>query len=422
MKLLDFGIAKIRPEGEEPGDVTNLTRTGSMLGSPRYMSPEQARGSRSLDHRSDLWSLGVVLYRAMTGHMPHEDAEAMGDFIVLLCSEPPRRVQKYAPWVSPEVAAIVEGALQIDREKRFASASAMLAVIRALLPGGLALRAEDLAPMPEAARVPHVGAAGAAVAAPAASSAAGGSAAGTVTNEVTLALSHGRPGRRAAGAAPAAAAAPTTREDLGPPQHPRERSGGGRAPSRTGRSRPLVAGLGVLALGALAFGVLRAGDRGTEASSGDGSAAHVTSSGAPVAGVRRANLVVFPEDAAVDIDDKPATMHDGVVELSGALGSLHRVRVRKDGQEKVVEVVLGEAGAEPPKVELAATAPTTPSTTTTATAGGRAPARAKEDGRADRAGPAQESAHAGALRVSTRVLRWAATWWSRACCAPSRSP
>ena len=108
VKLLDFGIAKFRPDGrEELGDTTNLTRTGSMLGSPRYMSPEQARGSKALDHRTDLWSLGVVMYRALTGHMPHEDAEAMGDFIVLLCSEPPRSIHKHAPWVPPEIVSLV---------------------------------------------------------------------------------------------------------------------------------------------------------------------------------------------------------------------------------------------------------------------------------------------------------------------------
>ncbi|MEO7592691.1 MAG: serine/threonine-protein kinase, partial [Byssovorax sp.] len=65
VKILDFGIAKIRPENDTDGETTALTRTGSMLGSPKYMSPEQARGSRTLDARTDLWSLGVVMHRAL---------------------------------------------------------------------------------------------------------------------------------------------------------------------------------------------------------------------------------------------------------------------------------------------------------------------------------------------------------------------
>ncbi|HEY4122504.1 MAG TPA: serine/threonine-protein kinase, partial [Byssovorax sp.] len=66
VKLLDFGIAKIKMEKANATDTTGLTRTGSMLGSPLYMSPEQARGSKSIDHRADIWSLGIVFYQALT--------------------------------------------------------------------------------------------------------------------------------------------------------------------------------------------------------------------------------------------------------------------------------------------------------------------------------------------------------------------
>ncbi|HTN88848.1 MAG TPA: serine/threonine-protein kinase, partial [Sorangium sp.] len=67
VKLLDFGVAKIRPVHDPRRDTTGLTRSGHVLGTPRYMSPEQARGIKDVDHRTDLWSLGVVLYRALAG-------------------------------------------------------------------------------------------------------------------------------------------------------------------------------------------------------------------------------------------------------------------------------------------------------------------------------------------------------------------
>src|SRR4051812_25476825 len=66
IKVLDFGVAKA--PGLGVGSET--TRTGTLIGSPRYMSPEQARGSKSVDHRSDLWSLAVIAFRAVTGAPP----------------------------------------------------------------------------------------------------------------------------------------------------------------------------------------------------------------------------------------------------------------------------------------------------------------------------------------------------------------
>jgi serine/threonine protein kinase len=66
VKLLDFGIAKSSPQGSQHSG----TQTGLMIGTPHYMSPEQLRGDKSLDYRSDLWSLGVVVYEALTGQRP----------------------------------------------------------------------------------------------------------------------------------------------------------------------------------------------------------------------------------------------------------------------------------------------------------------------------------------------------------------
>src|SRR5690606_14880392 len=102
-------------------------------------SPEQARGHKDIDHRSDIWSLGIVLYQMLCGRRPHDDIEALGELIIAICSDPPRPVQDFAPWVPAEVAAIVHGALLFDPALRYQSAAEMLDAIRALLPNGHAL-------------------------------------------------------------------------------------------------------------------------------------------------------------------------------------------------------------------------------------------------------------------------------------------
>src|SRR5258708_38405964 len=107
-----------------------------MLGSPVYMSREQARGKKDLDHRTDIWSLGIVLYEALTGTTPHGHLDTFGELIIQICSLPPRHVQELAPWVPPQVAAIVHKALSLDPNQRFASAADMFDAIRAQLPAG----------------------------------------------------------------------------------------------------------------------------------------------------------------------------------------------------------------------------------------------------------------------------------------------
>src|SRR5262249_51462877 len=71
VKVLDFGLAKITGEGQllQTG---NVTRTGALLGTPSYMAPEQILGDRNIDHRADLWALGVIIYRALSGRRPVE--------------------------------------------------------------------------------------------------------------------------------------------------------------------------------------------------------------------------------------------------------------------------------------------------------------------------------------------------------------
>jgi serine/threonine protein kinase/ABC-type sugar transport system substrate-binding protein len=118
--LTDFGLAKIVVGGED------LTKTGNIVGTPNYMSPEQLRGE-SLDHRSDIYSLGVVLYHMLTGRPPFEAADS-GDAISVIykhlekAPEPPSRIN---PHVTPQVEAVVLRALSKKPEDRFDNAVEM---------------------------------------------------------------------------------------------------------------------------------------------------------------------------------------------------------------------------------------------------------------------------------------------------------
>jgi serine/threonine-protein kinase len=369
VKILDFGIAKIRPESEADGETTGLTRTGSMLGSPKYMSPEQARGVRALDHRTDLWSLGVVLFRCLTGHMPHEDVTAIGEFIIMLCSEAPVPVQSLSPWVPAEIAEIVEDALRIDRDQRYASAEVMLAAMRARLPDGDGLRIEDIKSFDEAAQA---GAPQQRYSVRPPGTRTGESSGDRSRPELTASgdATSQMPGRsplRALGSAPredSATASSTA-------HRPVERS---TPPPK--RAAPLAIGLGVagvLAAAAVAFGLSRGG-----ASGSDQAATSTSAAPAPLASGsanRQANLVILPDDARVEIDGAATSPVDGVVKIVGAVGTTHRVRISKDGQEKIADVVIGPGGAEPPKVELVLAAAPSASPSTPRPVGGRLPTK-----------------------------------------------
>ena len=145
VKLLDFGVAKVKLDWATSAEAGGITRTGTMLGSPLYMAPEQARG-RPADPRADLWSLGVVLYRALAGRPPHSDVEGLGDLIIKLCTTPPPPIHRVAPWVSGPVAAVLQRMLSLDPAARYQTATELLEAIKPLVKG-LDIRAADLVPL-----------------------------------------------------------------------------------------------------------------------------------------------------------------------------------------------------------------------------------------------------------------------------------
>ena len=129
VKVLDFGLARVK---EKLAGVENrtLTATGVMLGTPLYMSPEQVVGAKDLDHRTDLWSLGIVLYEALTETTPHDDSETLGALLVAICSKPAKPIRELAPHVSEPVAAIVAKALALDPARRYQTGEELLADLK----------------------------------------------------------------------------------------------------------------------------------------------------------------------------------------------------------------------------------------------------------------------------------------------------
>jgi formylglycine-generating enzyme required for sulfatase activity/predicted Ser/Thr protein kinase/dienelactone hydrolase len=131
VKVLDFGLAKLteRQEGEEAPNLTTETAAGMIVGTPAYMSPEQAAG-RPVDIRTDVFSLGVLLYEMLTGvSVFHRDSAASTLAAVLLTAPPPLASKRKD--VPAELERIVERCLEKDREQRYASAVELHQAIRA---------------------------------------------------------------------------------------------------------------------------------------------------------------------------------------------------------------------------------------------------------------------------------------------------
>jgi serine/threonine protein kinase len=120
-KITDFGLAKLLGQ-------TRLTKTGMIMGTVSYMSPEQAQGE-PVDHRTDIWSLGAMLYEMLTGELPlrGDTAEAV---IYSIVHEDPRQITYWQPELPPSLDRVVQKMLQKDPLKRYENMEALIADLR----------------------------------------------------------------------------------------------------------------------------------------------------------------------------------------------------------------------------------------------------------------------------------------------------
>lgn len=304
VKLLDFGIAKAARSGPADVESSTLTHTGGMVGSPQYMSPEQARGSRKVDERADVWSLGVVLYQMLCGRAPHASTDEIGSLIVLICTQPPEPVQDRAPWVSKEIAAVVHRALRMSPDERYASSAEMLGALRALVGASAEIEESQLrSPSDDeksrvAERLPD-----------------------ELIRDTCL---------------------PMTIEGLAGSSVSRSSSVAGGAQTKP---KTLRIGLGALlaASGAL---IAYAVTRGPSSIAAGGAGAEATNVAV--------HLAIDPPDAKVQVDGAPALVQNGSVEITGTQGTIHTVRVSKGNASVEAEVVIVGRRPVPSRVELAA--------------------------------------------------------------------
>jgi len=151
VKVSDFGIAKVKAD-PLAGNDRALTHTSALLGSPAYMSPEQAKGAKDIDARADLWSTAIVLYQLLSGDTPHPTADTLGLLLLAICSEEAPWIQTRAPWVPASLAAILAKALKLEIAERYQSAREMLVALIETLPDGTALDEAMIVPLTDEER------------------------------------------------------------------------------------------------------------------------------------------------------------------------------------------------------------------------------------------------------------------------------
>ena len=126
VKVLDFGVARML-------DSVSITATGGVLGTPEFMPPEQATGERSLDHRCDLWAVGAVMFRLLSGRDVHEATSAPRRLMRAM-STPAEPRAAVAPRVPGSVCEVVDKALAFDKRLRWDSAAEMRSALRSAVP------------------------------------------------------------------------------------------------------------------------------------------------------------------------------------------------------------------------------------------------------------------------------------------------
>nr|MBK7063687.1 serine/threonine protein kinase [Deltaproteobacteria bacterium] len=145
-KILDFGVSKILGDDAER---VRMTRTGALIGTPAYMSPEQARGETAIDLRSDVWAMGVILYELLTGRLPYEAAN-YNAMMIRIATEGHLPLTEALPDIDPVLASIAERAMARTARERYATARQMREALMAWSRGEGVLEATPRGSLPPA--------------------------------------------------------------------------------------------------------------------------------------------------------------------------------------------------------------------------------------------------------------------------------
>jgi serine/threonine-protein kinase len=149
IKVLDFGISRLEQPGQGSA-AASMTGPSAVMGTPLYMSPEQLRDARGVDARSDIWSIGVVLYELVTGVAPFSGA-SLGEIAVKIATEPPPPLGFVEPSLASGLEAVLSKCLHKERDQRFASVVELARALQSFGPAGcerLVERVERLAAEP----------------------------------------------------------------------------------------------------------------------------------------------------------------------------------------------------------------------------------------------------------------------------------
>ena len=314
VKVCDFGVAKrVGGMGISSGaSHYSLTRSGGMLGSPMYMSPEQARNAKAVDERTDVWGLSVVLWEALSGQRLWAGHNSLGELIVAICTEPIQRLEVAAPWVPRELSRVAMRGLERDPDKRTPNVKAMIEALEMFGGNSDRIVTSQLVGLTEEQR-------------------------GELTLRVSLSDSAAR---RIADLGKNLGQKSAT-QDIGSVSTIAASS---RSLDRSGPSG--ASGKGAM----LAVALLSAGIAGGTAyffARGRGATPEVTAAPVPVAAVN-ARVQIVPGDARVITRDGVLPVENGTVTLRGHAGDTLNVTVSQGAASKTFSVSLGSDGIATP--------------------------------------------------------------------------
>jgi eukaryotic-like serine/threonine-protein kinase len=142
VKVLDFGMAKI-VTADDSAPEGSLTSTSEILGSPWYMSPEQIRSSKSVDHRTDIWALGVVLHKLLSGTQPFK-AESLSSCLIKIVTDPPALLRSTRPDAPAELESIILRCLEKDVSHRYQNVAELALALMPFAPESSRLSVERI--------------------------------------------------------------------------------------------------------------------------------------------------------------------------------------------------------------------------------------------------------------------------------------